>query len=344
VGARSSTKHLITVRTVFKLILLILLIAMAMAAWFSWAALLPVTPGEAKYVLLRPGWSTRHIAETLQREGIIRSATAFLLLHYALGKGNLKAGEYKFDAPASALRVRERVLRGDVFARTVVVPEGYNIYDIAEVVEQAGLGSAADFLDVAEHDVMLLHDIDPGAQSLEGYLFPDTYQFTRIDTPRDIAAAMVHRFRQTAQKIGLLGQSDIRRIVTMASIVEKETGVAEERPLVAGVYYNRLDKDMLLGADPTVIYAALLAGRYRGTIYQSDLQFDSPYNTYKNPGLPPGPIANPGSASLEAAMHPQDTRFLYFVSDNLGHHRFSSSAAEHEKNVAAYRKAARTQQ
>lgn len=330
-------------RIVFKLILLLLLMVMAMAAWFSWAALLPVTPAEASYVLLRPGWGTRHIAETLQRQGIIRSATAFLLLHYAMGKGNLKAGEYKFDAPASALQVRERVLRGDVFARTVVVPEGYNIYDIAEVVEQAGLGRAADFLAVAEQDVTLLDDIDPGAQSLEGYLYPDTYQFTRIDTPRDIAAAMVHRFRQTAQKIGLLGRPDIRRVVTMASIVEKETAVAEERPLVAGVYYNRLDKNMLLGADPTVIYASLLAGRYRGTIYQSDLQFDSPYNTYKNPGLPPGPIANPGSASLKAAMHPQETNFLYFVSDNLGHHRFSNSAAEHEKNVAAYRKGARTQ-
>ena len=150
---------------------------------------------------------------------------------------------------------------------------------------------------------------------------------------------MVHRFRQTAQKIGLLGRPDIHRIVTMASIVEKETAVPDERPLVASVYYNRLDRNMLLGADPTVIYAALLAGRYRGTIYQSDLQFDSPYNTYKYPGLPPGPIANPGAGSLEAAMHPAASEFLYFVSDNNGHHRFSRTAAEHDRNVAAYRKA-----
>jgi UPF0755 protein len=239
--------------------------------------------------------------------------------------------------------VRDRVLRGDVFARTVAVPEGYNLYDIAAVVEQAGLGSAADFITVATHDVALLHDIDPQAQSLEGYLFPDTYQFTRIDTPHDIAAAMVHRFRQTAQKIGLLGNPNIHRIVTMASIVEKETAVPDERPVVASVYYNRLDKNMLLGADPTVIYAALLAGRYRGTIYQSDLQYESPYNTYKYPGLPPGPIANPGAASLAAAMHPVDSEYLYFVSDNNGHHRFSRSAAEHDKNVAAYRKAVGSQ-
>ncbi len=320
-------------------IVFIVLVALAVALWFYWAALLPVNPGETKFVLLRPGWSTRHIAQTLQREGIIRSAPAFLLVHYAMGQGTLKAGEYKFDVPATALQVRDRVLRGDVFARTVVVPEGYNLYDIAAVVEQAGLGTAAEFVAVAKNDVQLLRDIDPQAQSLEGYLFPDTYQFTRIDTANEIAAAMVHRFRQTAQKISLLGRPDIHRIVTMASIVEKETAVPEERPLVASVYFNRLDKNMALGADPTVIYAALLAGRYRGTIYQSDLQFDSPYNTYKFPGLPPGPIANPGAAALEAAMHPAQSDFLYFVSDNNGHHRFSRSLEEHARNVAAYRKA-----
>ena len=323
-------------RTLLKLIALALL---ALALWFAWAAWLPVNPGETKFVVLRPGWSTRHIAQTLQREGIIRSAPAFLMVHYAKGQGSLKAGEYKFEAPANALEVRDRVLRGDVFARAVVVPEGYNIYDIAAVVEQAGLGSAADFVAVAKNDLQLVRDIDPQAKSLEGYLFPDTYQFTRIDTAHEIVAAMVHRFRQTAQKIGLLGRPDIHRIVTMASIVEKETAVADERPLVASVYFNRLDKNMALGADPTVIYAALLAERYRGTIYQSDLQFTSPYNTYKFPGLPPGPIANPGAASLQASMHPAESEFLYFVSDNNGHHRFSSSLEEHSRNVAAYRKA-----
>ena len=321
-----------------KFLLLILIAAIASALWVYWAAFQPVDPGGEKFVLLRPGWSARHIAQTLQNEGIIRSAPAFLAVHYALGQGKLKAGEYKFETPATAQDVRERLLRGDVYARTVVVPEGYNLYDIAAVVEQAGLGSAAEFIAVAQQDVALLRDIDPQAKSLEGYLFPDTYQFTRIDTPHDIAAAMVHRFRQTAQKMGLLGRPDIRKVVTMASIVEKETAVAEERPLVAGVYYNRLERNMLLGADPTVIYAAMLSGRYRGTIYQSDLQFDSPYNTYKVAGLPPGPIANPGAASLQAALHPKESDYLYFVSDNNGHHRFAASAAEHERNVAAYRK------
>ncbi len=318
---------------------LFVLAVLAFALWFAWAALLPVNPGETKFVLLRPGWSSRHIAQTLQQEGIVRSAPAFLLLHYAMGQGSLKAGEYKFDVPANALEVRERVLRGDVFARTVIVPEGFNLYEIAAAVEHAGLGTAADFVATAKSDQSLLHGIDPQAQSLEGYLFPDTYQFTRVDTVPEIAAAMVHRFRQAAQKIGLLGRPDIHRIVTMASIIEKETAVPEERPLVASVYYNRLDRNMVLGADPSVIYAALLAGRYRGTIYQSDLQFDSPYNTYKYPGLPPGPIANPGLASLQAAMHPAHSELLYFVSDNNGHHRFSRSLGEHAKNVAAYRKA-----
>jgi UPF0755 protein len=322
-----------------KFLILVLIVAVGCGAWLYWATLQPVNPGQQKFVLLYPGWSVRHIAQTLQQEGIIRSAPAFLAVHYALGKGSLKAGEYKFEAPATALEVRDRLLRGDVFARTVVVPEGYNLYDIAAAVEQAGLGSADNFIAVANREVSLLHGIDSQATSLEGYLFPDTYHFTRIDTPHDIAAAMVHRFRQTAQKIGLLGRPDIHRVVTMASIVEKETGASEERPLVASVYYNRLERNMLLGADPTVIYAALLAGRYRGTIYQSDLQYDSPYNTYKFPGLPPGPIANPGAASLQAALHPSESEFLYFVSDDAGHHRFSRTAAEHERNVAAYRKA-----
>ncbi len=318
---------------------LVAALVLAIAGWFIWAALLPVTPAETTFVLLRPGWSTRHIAQALQHQGVIRSSAAFLMLQYAEGVKTLKAGEYKFDEPASALDVWRRLVRGDVYARTVVVPEGYNIYDIAAAVEQAGLGSADEFIAVAKGDTVLVRELDPDAKTLEGYLFPDTYQFTRIDSVTDIAAAMVHRFRQEAQKIGLLGNPNMHRIVTMASIVEKETAAPEERPLVASVYYNRLAKNMLLAADPTVIYAALLAGRYRGTIYQSDLQFDSPYNTYKYAGLPPGPIANPGVASLEAALHPAQSDFLYFVSDNNGHHRFARSPAEHARNVASYRRA-----
>ena len=321
------------------LLTLVVVALLGLALWFAWAALLPLKPAQTTFVLLSPGWGTRHIANELHLGGIIRSPSAFLILQYAEGAKTLKAGEYKFDEPASALDVWHRLARGDVFARNVIVPEGYNIYDIAGAVEQAGLGPSADFIAVAKDDTALVRDLDPQAKTLEGYLFPDTYQFTRIDTPRDIAAAMVRRFRQEAQKIGLLGNRDMHGIVTMASIVEKETAAPEERPLVAGVYYNRLARSMLLGADPSVIYAALLTGRYRGTIYQSDLEFDSPYNTYRYPGLPPGPIANPGVASLEAAMHPAHSDFLYFVSDNNGHHRFARTSEEHARNVTSYRKA-----
>jgi peptidoglycan lytic transglycosylase G len=324
------------VRTLLKLVFALVL---AFVLWFAWAALLPVNPEGTRFVVLRPGWSTRHIAQVLQREGIIHSSAAFLMLHYAEGLKPLKAGEYKFEQPANAQEVWRRLVRGDVYARTLVVPEGYNLYDIAAAVEQDGLGSAADFIAAAKGDVFLLRDLDPKAETLEGYLFPDTYEFTRIDSPHEMVAAMVRRFRQEAQKIALLGNPDMHRIVTMASIVEKETAAPEERPLVASVYYNRLARNMPLAADPSVIYAALLSGRYRGTIYQSDLQFDSPYNTYKYLGLPPGPIANPGVSSLQAAMHPAETNFLYFVSDNSGHHRFARSLEEHAHNVAAYRKA-----
>jgi UPF0755 protein len=183
----------------------------------------------------------------------------------------------------------------------------------------------------------LVRDLDPQAPSLEGYLFPDTYHFTRTQSMHDIAAAMVHRFRQTAREVGLA--RDFHDVVTMASIVEKETGAPEERARVAGVFNNRLEKNMVLATDPSVIYAALLNNRYRGTIYQSDLHFDSAYNTYRYPGLPPGPISNPGKASLEAALHPESTDYLYFVSDNQGHHKFSRTEAEHARNVAAYRRA-----
>jgi len=322
-------------RTLLKLLGALIL---AFAVWFAWAAWLPVRPAQTTFIVLRPGWSTRHIARALQNEGIIRSSAAFLMLQYAEGMKTLKAGEYKFEAPANAFEVRRRLIRGDVYARTLVVPEGYNIYDIAAAAEQAGLGSASDFLTVAKGDTFLVRDIDPNAKNLEGYLFPDSYQFTRIDTPHEMVAAMVRRFRQEAQKIGLSGNPELPRIVTMASIVEKETAAPEERPMVASVYYNRLARRMALDADPTIVYAALLAGRYRGTIYESDLQSDSPYNTYKFAGLPPGPIANPGVASLQAALHPAQSAYLYFVSDNNGHHRFSRSLEEHARNVANYRR------
>lgn len=275
---------------------------------------------------------------------MIRSADAFRLWHWLHPKPSLKAGEYRFDHAASFPQVYERIAHGDIYFHMVTIPEGYTMFDVAKAMEDAGLGSAADFLHVAQTQTQLISDLAPQATSLEGYLFPNTYQFTRTQSLEEMAAMMVRQFRQVAEQIGLTPgpnsgpNSDVPRIVTMASIVEKETASPEERPRVAGVYYNRLAQKMALDADPSVIYAELLDGTYQGSLHHSDLAINSPYNTYRFPGLPPGPIGNPGRSSLEAALHPDSTDFLYFVSDGNGHHRFARSLEEHNRNVAAYRR------
>jgi UPF0755 protein len=317
-----------------KFLLVVFVILVLTAGYLAYGLLLPVRIGEQRFVLLRAGSSARSIARQLQQEGVIRSWPAFMLLHYYKVRP-LQAGEYLFDHSANAIQVYRRLARGDVYVRTVVIPEGYNMFEIAQAIESAGLGSSRDFINIARQQSVLISDLDPQAKSLEGYLFPDTYSFARTQSLPDIAATMVRRFRQEARALGL--NTDVHRVVTMASIVEKETRVPEERAQVASVYYNRLAQKMGLYADPTVVYAALLAGRYRGTIFQSDLQFKSPYNTYLYRGLPPGPIANPGRASLQAAMHPATTDFMYFVSDNNGGHRFARTSQEHNHNVALYR-------
>jgi UPF0755 protein len=324
-----------------KILWLVLIAALAAAGWFAWALLTPTEPSAATFVMLRPGYSTRRIAAELKASGIISSEDAFILWHYFHHRRSLKAGEYLFDKSANIIDVQKRLRRGDVYFRTVVVPEGFTMFDIARAVEAAGLGPAEDFLKVAQSNA-LVADLDPNAQSLEGYLFPDTYQFSRMMTMQEMAAAMVKQFRQVAKEIGLISTSSMTPMpltVTMASIIEKETAVAEERPLVASVYYNRLTKKIALDADPSVIYAELLAGTYTGALHHDDMHFNSPYNTYRYSGLPPGPIANPGKSALEAAMHPAQSDYYYFVADAAGHHRFARTIEEHNKNVAAYRRA-----
>ena len=321
-------------RTLLKLFGIAVLVV---AAWLAWGLWLPVTPAGQKFVLLHPGYSTRHIAAELNKAGVIRSPRAFLLWHYLATPRSLKAGEYLFDRSANAMQVHDRLAHGDIYEHTVTIPEGFNMFDVAAAVEAAGLGSREEFLAAAKSGASMIKDLDPQATSLEGYLFPDTYQFTRTQSMQDIAGVMVRHFRQEAKSIGLAG--DVHLIVTMASIVEKETAVPAERPEVASVYYNRLEKRIALDADPSVIYAALLAGEYEGALHHATLQIDSPYNTYRRAGLPPGPIANPGRDALVAAMHPAQTDYLYFVSDNQGHHKFARSLDEHNRNVAAYRRA-----
>ena len=301
----------------------------------------PVMPVGQTFVLLHPGYSTRRIATELQSAGVIRNADAFVVWHYLHHKHSLKAGEYLFDNSATAVDVHRRLVRGDVYFHTVVIPEGFNMFDIAQAIQNAGLGSSEDFLKVATSDTALISGIAPDAKTLEGYLFPNTYEFTRMQTMEEMAAAMVKQFRQVERELGLIStdMTPMQMTVTLASIVEKETAAPEERPLVASVYQNRLARNIPLQADPSVIYAELLQGSYGGALHHADMHFDSAYNTYTHLGLPPGPIGNPGKTALEAAMHPADTDYLYFVSNGNGHHRFAKNLEEHNKNVAAYRKA-----
>jgi UPF0755 protein len=323
--------------------LLFLLILVVLAAGFLGANLmLRIGPGRETFVEIAPGTGSRQIAGILRSEGIIRSQYLFDLWHLARG-GTLKAGEYRFAEEATLATVYDRIRRGDVYTRTVTIPEGFNLFEIAQAIQNAQLGSEQDFLSAARKDVNLIADLDPKATSLEGYLFPDTYQFQRLQTPAQMLSAMVKRFRETSLQIGLDG--DYHRAVTLASIVEKETPIAEDRPLVASVFENRLAIGMPLMTDPTVIYAARLENRYRGAIYQSDLKAESAYNTYRHEGLPPGPICSPGFAALRAAIHPAKTNYLYFVADAdaSGHSRFSSTLAEHQRNVSAYRNAVKAQ-
>jgi len=316
----------------------LLLVVLGISGWLGWAVLSPITPAAQTFVLLRPGYGTRRIARELKNAGVIRSADAFVLWHSFHRQRSLKAGEYLFDKTADARTIHDRLVRGDIYVHTVVIPEGFNMFDIAQAIEDAGLGKAQDFLLVAKSDTSLISDLAPEAKTLEGFLFPNTYEFTRTMTMHDMAAAMVKQFRQVATQVGLT--TDVEQTVTMASIVEKETSVAEERRLVASVYYNRLSKKIALQADPSVIYGELLKGTYTGALHHQDMQTDSPYNTYKHPGLPPGPIANPGKTSLEAALHPATSDYYYFVSNGNGHHNFARSLEEHNRNVAKFRKIA----
>jgi UPF0755 protein len=325
-------------RILFTLFVIVLL---AVGGWVAYQLYVPVAPPPDSSLLLRPGYSTRRIAIELKKAGVIRNEFAFRIFHVLHPKLTLKAGEYRFDRGARMPQVYRRIARGDIYFHVVTVPEGYTMFDIAKAMEDAGLGPAADFLKIFQTQTQLISDLAPHAKSLEGYLFPNTYEFTRTQSRLEMATAMVRQFRQVAQQIGLSAtpDSDVNKVVTMASIVEKETAAPDERPLVAGVYYNRLAHNVALDADPSIIYAKLLDGTYQGALHHADLAVNSPYNTYRFPGLPPGPIANPGKTALAAAFHPESTEYLYFVADGNGHHRFARNLEEHNKNVVAYRHA-----
>ena len=322
-------------------LLAILLVAILLAGAAAWLILAPFGPSHETFVELPPGSSTVQMGRSLEEAGVVRSRFAFDLLRWGK-RGTLRAGEYRFDHPVPVTEIYARIARGDVYTRTVVIPEGASIFDIAARLEQAGFGPRMDFLDAAREQVGLVTDLDPQATSLEGYLFPDTYHFARKATLGQICATMVRRFRAVAAQLEL--KKDVHAVVTMASLVERETAVDAERPLVASVFQNRLAKKMPLMTDPAVIYGLELDGRWRGALYASDLKLDTPYNTYLHPCLPPSPIANPGAKALRAAMRPAQTNYLYFVAAGAnpqGHSLFSATLDEHNRNVAGYRHAVR---
>lgn len=289
-------------------------------------------------VEVHKGLRTSTILRHLQQEGVVRDEYVPLIYMKLVRRGDsLKAGVYEFSKPLSAADVLEKLIRGDVVLKSVTVREGLDRFAVGRLFAAEGFGKP-DQWDKATADAELIHDIAPEAKSLEGYLFPDTYKLSPGTPVKAIVAEMVANFRKhfTPEMAFITTGLDAQQTVTLASIVETEAQRPEERPLVASVYLNRLRKHMLLGADPTVIYALKLAGRWDGNIRKADLQIDSPYNTYRFPNLPPGPIANPGLASIRAAAAPAKSDFLYFVARHDGTHAFATNVADHNRNVQIY--------
>lgn len=322
-----------------KFFLFVLFLLVAGAAALAWLVLTPYGPTAERFVEVTPGSSSMKIGRELEKAGVVRSQYAFDAVRF-FKRGTLKAGTYRFDHPIPAIEVYDQIRRGEVYTVAVTIPEGANIFDIAGRLEQLGFGPRQLFLDTAAQETSLITDLDPTAKTLEGYLFPDTYRFAPRTAMPEIAATMVKRFKTEAAQLGL--SVNVHRTVTLASLVERETAVDGERPLVASVFVNRLDKKMPLMTDPSVIYGLELQKAYRGTIYASDLKRDTPYNTYLHAGLPPGPVANPGVKALRAAMAPAQTDYLYFVAagqNPQGKSLFASTLEEHNRNVAGYREA-----
>ena len=329
--------------------LLVVFAVMGVAAWIWFSLEVPykgfASPGV--FVDLPHGASSRTVARLLKQNGVIRSASAFEVYARRHPRRRLQAGEYLFDHPISGHDVFWQIADGHIYEQPFTVREGETIFDIAHDLEAEKLMTSDEFLAVAQNPE-LIRDIAPRAKTLEGFLFPATYFLPRHPTPTDVAAEMVRKFKEEWQRItppeskqdttGLEHGRPIVSVVTLASLVERETPKPEERPLVAGAFENRLRKNIPLQCDPTVIYALQDAGQYKGTLTGADLHFPSPYNTYAHPGLPPGPIGNPGEASLRAALDPAKTDYLYFVANTQGGHFFAATLVEHNRNVSKYRR------
>jgi UPF0755 protein len=292
------------------------------------------------FLEINRGTTTQDIANALAADGVVRSRWAFLAVRALHPGAKLQAGEYRFGSEATPRQVFDKIRRGEVFYEDVTFPEGSNMFDMAALLATTGTVDTKAFLAAAANPATI-QDLDPQAPSLEGYLFPSTYRLTHRSTADQLCHMMTAEFRKQWTAIGGdQHKPEIHDVVTLASLIEKEAALPAERSLIASVFENRLRLHMLIQCDPTAVYAALLENRYRGTIYKSDLESPNPYNTYTHAGLPPGPIANPGLASLKAALHPAQTNLLYFVAkpDGSGSHHFSATLAEHDQAVAEYRK------
>lgn len=294
------------------------------------------------FVVVEPGMRAPRVAGLLVEKGVLPHRLPFLLRYWVSRPSHtLKAGEYRFDRPLRPIDVYRKLVRGEMLLYSAVIPEGSDRFDMARIFQENFGIRPEDFLRVTQ-EASAIHDLDPQAPSLEGYLFPDTYKFPRGVSSVTVVETMLARFRgilETRFPAELRQDSKrLHEVLTLASMVEKETSMADERPLIARVFAKRLQRGWLLQCDPTVVYASRLDDRPIGRILQSDLEFDSPYNTYLHAGLPPGPIASPGEASIRAALDPDPGDFLYFVSNNQGGHIFSKTLAEHERNVARYRR------
>jgi UPF0755 protein len=332
---------------VAKIGFLLLLTALAGGAWFWYCFEQPYQgfPAQGVFVTVPRGASGRTVARVLKQNGVLRSPFAFGLYARRHPRRRLQAGEYFFDHAISGHDVFWQIADGHVYQQAFTVREGETIFDIAQDLAAQKLVSAEDFLAAAENPE-LIRDIAPQAKTLEGFLFPATYYLPRHPSATDVTAEMVHKFKEEWQRItasetagdptGLDHGRPAESVVTLASLVERETPRPQERPLVAGTFANRLRKHIPLQCDPTVIYALQDAGKYRGSLTLADLRFDSPYNTYAHSGLPPGPIGNPGEASLRAALNPADTNYLYFVANTQGGHFFATNLIDHNRNVNRY--------
>lgn len=345
-------------KTIIVVILILIVAAGFGALWLRRELARPYRGFSAAQVFvdIPRGTSRWNIAGLLQRRGIIHSRIAFAILSERHRRSVLQAGEYMFDKPATPREVFAQIADGHIFVHIVVVPEGWTMFDIAAELEKQHLCTKAEFLSIAQN-AALVRDIAPHAKSLEGFLFPSTYQFSRGASPEEMAATMVREFREEWSRLQPAQQNfqtvaskedpvksaekpslSADEIVTLASLIERETPQPQERPIVASVFYNRLKLKLPLQCDPTVQYALDLMGRPTAKVHAEDLRVQSPYNTYLHRGLPPGPIANPGDASLRAALHPAQTHYLYFVADGSGGHFFSATLAEHNRNVQKYKR------